>query len=94
MLDKFGRRVFKKMRASFSCARNQDVERFIHTECSKYEKDDNTRNYFLFDTDESEIAAFFTLSLHSIILGDLVSNLDEDTMSILRGYGELPHLAN
>lgn len=88
MLDKFGRRVFKKMRASFSCARNQDVERFIHTECSKYEKDDNTRNYFLFDTDESEIAVFFTLSLHSIILGDLVSNLDEDTMSILRGYGK------
>lgn len=30
----------------------------------------------------------FNLSLHSIILGDLTSDLDEKTMSILRGYGK------
>ena len=66
MQDKFRRRVFKEMRASFSCSRNTDVERFIQYECSKYEKDDNTRNYFLYDIERMEIAAFFTLSLHSI----------------------------
>lgn len=88
MQDKFGRRVFKEMRASFSCSRNTDVERFIQYECSKYEKDDNTRNYFLYDIERMEIAAFFTLSLHSIILGDLLSSIDESTMAILRGYGK------
>ena len=30
----------------------------------------------------------FNLSLHSIILGDLTSGLDEKTMSVLRGYGK------
>lgn len=59
-----------------------------HTECSKNEKDDNTRNYFFYDLDRMEIAAFYTLSLHSIILGDLLSSLDEDTMTVLRGYGK------
>ena len=83
-----GSSKFKKLRASFFCERNPDVENFIHTECSKYEKDDNTRNYFLYDLDRMEIAAFFTLSLHSIILGDLLSSLDEDTMTVLRGYGK------
>ena len=88
MVDTFGKRVFKQMRASFFCKRNADVENFIHNECSKYEKDSNTRNYFIFDSLRLEIAAFFTISLHSIILGDLMSNLDETTMYILRGYGK------
>ena len=72
MVDTFGKRVFKQMRASFFCKRNADVENFIHNECSKYEKDSNTRNYFIFDSLRLEIAAFFTISLHSIILGDLM----------------------
>ena len=88
MVDTFGKRVFKQMRASFFCKRNADVENFIHNECSKYEKDSNTRNYFIFDSLRLEIAAFFSISLHSIILGDLMSNLDETTMYILRGYGK------
>lgn len=79
---------FKRLRASFHCSRNPDVERFIHAECSKYERDFNTRNYFIFDTERLDIAAFFTLSLHSIIMSDLFSNLNEETMSILRGYGK------
>ena len=83
-----GSSKFRKLRASFSCSRNADVEHFIHTECSKYEKDFNTRNYIFLDTETAKIAAFFTLSLHSIILGDLVSNVDESIMSVLRGYGK------
>lgn len=83
-----GSSKFKKLRASFLCHRNPDVENFIHMECSKYEKDFNTRNYFIFDTEKLEIAAFFTLSLHSIILADLFSSLNEETMSTLRGYGK------
>lgn len=88
MADTFGRRVFKGMRASFVCSRNLDVQDFIRFECSKYEKDLNTRNYFFYDSGSDRIAAFFTLSLHSIILGDLVSNVDESIMSVLRGYGK------
>ena len=83
-----GSSKFRKLRASFFCSRNADVERFIHYECSKYEKDDNTRNYFLYDTESMEAAAFFTISLHSIILGDLLSSINESTMAILRGYGK------
>ncbi len=88
MVGAFGRRVFKEMRASFFCSRNPDVQNFIHSECSKYEKDFNTKNYFFYDSENDRIAAFFTLSLHSIILGDLTSGLDEKTMSVLRGYGK------
>ena len=88
MIDTFGRRVFKEMRASFFCPRNLDVQNFIRSECSKYEKELKTKNYFFYDSENDRIAAFFTLSLHSIILGDLVSNVDESVMSVLRGYGK------
>lgn len=83
-----GSSKFKRLRASFACSRNPDVEHFIHAEYSKYERDFNTRNYFFLDVENSRIAAFFTLSLHSIILGELLSNIDESTMSVLRGYGK------
>ena len=33
MVDTFGKRVFKQMRASFFYKRNADVENFIHNEC-------------------------------------------------------------
>lgn len=88
MAETFGKRVFQQMRASFFCKRNPDVENFIHTEGSKYEKAFNTKNYYIYDSQNDRIAAFFTLSLHSIILADLFSSLNEETMSTLRGYGK------
>lgn len=88
MAEAFGKHVFQQMRASFFCKRNSDVENFIHKEGSKYEKSFNTRNYYIYDSQNDRIAAFFTLSLHSIILGDFLSSLDENTMAVLRGYGK------
>ena len=78
---------FRKMRASFSCQQNRDIEYFIQNECSKYERAGNTRNYFLIDPEDFKISAFFTLSLHSLILDELFSDLSPSAMEMIRGYG-------
>ena len=87
LLNIFSRTEFRKMRTSFSCERNREIEYFIQTECSKYEKADNTRNYFIIDKPRLEISAFFTLSLHSLILDELFSDLSPSAMEMIRGYG-------
>ena len=83
----FTKASIDNMLASFKVSRNQDLDKFLHEEASKYEKANNTRNYFIFN-DDSEVIGYFTLSIHSLIIDELLPELDSRTLKKIRGYGK------
>lgn len=57
----------------FSCARNKEVEGFLHNNATRFEKDHIGRTYFVVNADSNDdisIHAYFTLTFREIELKD------------------------
>lgn len=62
IVDLFGEEKFHELTATFSCERNEDIERFLKNYALEFEKLDKSRTFILVD-DEGNVLAYFTVAL-------------------------------
>ncbi len=70
LLNDFGEEIVSEKLASFYCARNQDVEKFIKLNAIRFEKTHNARTYLIFDEENMTkgILGYISLSFKEVIL--------------------------
>lgn len=83
ILEQYSIQEVENKLSTFFCAKNRDIEDFLHTKAVAYEKAANAKTYLIIhDTDE--IAAFFSIALGIVDIKDLQSTTQ---CKKIRGYG-------
>lgn len=58
---------------SFRCAKNADIQDFLHDKAVRFEKSQITKTFFLIEKDSGVICAYFSLSFKTIEISSSVS---------------------
>ena len=84
VLGKRGEDFIKRFFASFSCAVNLEIERFIKEKAIDFAKRRLSITYLVTDTDDGEFLGYFTLTHKAILLnaGDFNKELYTNNLSI------------
>lgn len=68
MLKELGKENTIKLLSTFSCPKNSDVEKFLHSTSIRFEESDNARTYLMLSDETSEIMAYFSISFKELSL--------------------------
>ncbi len=83
ILEQYSVQEVENRLSTFFCAKNKDIEEFLHTKAVPYEKASNAKTYLIIN-DTGEIATFFSIALGIIDIKDLQSTTQ---CKKIRGYG-------
>ena len=75
-------RKVKKLLETFNCARNIDLQDFLHDKAVTFEKNLRSRTYLYIDNTTQEVAAYFTITISTLHTDGISSEIIE----LLDGY--------
>lgn len=72
----------KKLLKTFHCARNADIESFLHNKAITFERNLRACTYLYVNNTDKSVAAYITLGIKSL----LTESLSDETIKFLDGY--------
>ena len=82
LLDTHSTNQAKKILKTFSCAKNADVQDFLHNKAITFERNLRACTYLYVSNADKSVAAYLTLGIKSLLTDDL----SDETIKFLDGY--------
>ena len=82
ILNTDSNRKVRRLLETFHCARDKDLQDFLHNKAVTFEKNLRSRTYLYIDNTTQEVAAYFTIAISTLH----TDNISPEVIELLDGY--------